>query len=114
MFKKFALILAIVAIATLVATAGTVPTETNYKVVFATDSVVKGTPVKAGEYRLSLLDTKITLSNGDGKKLVEAVVQVQMEQEKFDSTTIRCDTATGKSVVSEIRLGGTKTRLILN
>jgi len=41
-------------------------------------------------------------------------VKLETGDKKFDATSVRLDSATGKAVMSEIRLGGTKTTLVLN
>lgn len=111
MVKKLALILAIVA---LVVSAGTVPSGPRYKVTLTQTSVVQGTELKAGDYQLSLADTKLTITTDTGKNPVEVAVKVETESKKFDTTMVRFNTASGKAVISEIRLGGTKTRLVFN
>jgi len=47
-----------------------------------------------------------------GKKPVEAPVRLQPVDQKIDVTSIYYSTVAGKSIVTEIRLGGTKTRLV--
>jgi len=113
MFKKIALILAVVA---LVAAAGTVPGIGHYSITLVQASSVQGTVLKAGEYqlRLALADQKLTITSDTGKNLMEIPVKVQTQDKKFDRTVVQTDNASGKPVVSEIRLGGTKTKLILN
>jgi hypothetical protein len=111
MIKKLVLILAIVA---LVASAGTVPSGPRYKVTLTQTSVVQGTELKAGDYQLSLADSKLTIIADNGKNPVEVAVKVETDNKKFETTMVRFNTATGKAVISEIRLGGTKTRLLFN
>jgi hypothetical protein len=111
MITKLALILAVVA---LVASAGTVPGVGHYTVTLSQPSVIQGTLLKAGEYRLVLAASKVTIINESGKSLVEAPVTVETQDKKFDSTAVGFDTATGQNVIFEIRLGGTKTKLKFN
>jgi hypothetical protein len=111
MFKKIALILAVVA---LVAAAGTVPGVGHYSITLVQATSVQGTVLKAGDYQLRLVDQKLTITSENGKNLMEISVKVQTQDKKFDRTVVQTDNATGKPVVSEIRLGGTKTKLILN
>ena len=111
MLKKLVLILAIAA---LVVSAGTVPTGSRYKITLSQTSVVQGTELKAGDYRISFADSKATITPDNGKNPVEVAVKVQTEEKKFGNTMVRFNTATGKAVISEIRLGGTNTRLIFN
>ena len=111
MIKKLVLILAIVA---LVASAGTVPSGPHYRITLTQTSVVQGTELKAGDYQLSLENAKVTITTETGKNPVEVAVKVETETKKFDTTMVRFNTANGKAVISEIRLGGTKTRLVFN
>jgi hypothetical protein len=111
MFKKLVLI---VAAAALLASAGTVPSGTHYKITLLQAIVFQGTELKAGDYRLSLGDSKVTITNENGKHPLEVPVKVETGDTKFDSTLVRFNTASGKAVISEIRLGGTKTRLVFN
>jgi len=105
MLRKFVLIFAILAV--VVATAGT-----TYRITLLQPSVVKGTQLKAGDYRLNLANDKVTLVNG--KESVEVTVKVENADRKFDSTAVRYTEENGKSTISEIRIGGTKTRLVFN
>ena len=111
MFKKLVLILAAAA---LVASAGTVPSGGRYKVTLVQPAAVQGTVLKAGDYRLNLAESKLTIVDDNGKNPLEVTVKVETGDTKFTSTVVRCDTTTGKAVISEIRLGGTKTKLIFN
>ena len=111
MFNKLVLILALAAI---IASAGTVPAAGHYKITLMQPAVVQGTLLQAGDYRLVLADTKLTITDDKGKNPVEVTVKVQTETSKFDGTAVRLDNSTGKAVISEIRLGGTKTKLVFN
>jgi len=111
MVKKFVLAFAILALA--LATAGTVPSAGgSYKITLAQPSVVNGNDLKAGEYRLNLGTEKVTIVNG--KQSLEVPVKIENADKKFDVTAIRYTNVNGKMTISEIRLGGTKTRLLLN
>lgn len=111
MLKKFVVAFAILALA--LATAGTVPGPgSSYKVTLLQPSVVKGNELKAGEYRLNLGVEKVTIVNG--KKSIEVPVKVELADKKFETTAIRYTEEGGKSSISEIRLGGTTTRLVFN
>jgi len=111
MFKKLVLMLAAAA---LIASAGTVPAGARYRITLLQPAVVQGTVLKAGDYRLNLADSKLTITADNGKNPLEVTVKVETEGTKYDNTVVRFDTATGKAVISEIRLGGTKTRLVFN
>lgn len=112
MIKKFVLAFAILAL--VAAFAGTVPAGgSNYRITLLQPSVVKGIELKPGEYRINVLNEKATFILG--KVSVEAPVKVESVEKKFDSTAIRYTAQPdGKSSISEIRVGGTKTRLLFN
>ena len=102
MLKKFVLVFAVLALA--VASAAT------YKVTIFQPSVVKGNELKAGDYRLSVQNDKVTIVNG--KHSVEVPVKIENVEQKYDSTAVRYSDEGGKTTISEIRLGGTKTKLV--
>ena len=102
LFALFALVAAI---------AGTVPAlGPSYNVKLLRPSMVKGMELKEGEYRLNVNKDIATI--GNGKVSVEAPVKVETTDSKFDTTAIRYTELAGKSVISEIRVGGTKTKII--
>jgi hypothetical protein len=104
MFKKFVLAFAILALA--------VASAETYRITLVKPAVVKGTELKAGDYRLNVENSKVTIVGG--KQSVEVAVKVENVDQKFDSTAIRYTVEGDKSTISEIRLGGTKTKLIFN
>ena len=111
MLKKFVVAFAILALA--LASAGTVPgAGGNYKITLLQPSVVKGNVLKAGDYRLNVGVDKVTIING--KDSIDVPVKVESVGQKFDSTAIRYTEESGKAAISEIRLGGTKTKLVFN
>jgi hypothetical protein len=111
MFSKFLVAFAILAL--VVASAGTVPGPgSSFRVTLTQPSVVKGSDLKPGDYKLSLSADKATFAAG--KTNVEAPVKIETGTEKFRSTAIRYITENGKAVISEIRIGGTTTRLLFN
>jgi hypothetical protein len=82
----------------------------SHRITLTRPSVVNGTELKAGEYRLNLDDAKATLVSG--KTTVEVPVKIENADSKFGSTAVRYAEQGGKSTISEIRLGGTKTRVV--
>ncbi|HWC97063.1 MAG TPA: hypothetical protein VG456_09945 [Candidatus Sulfopaludibacter sp.] len=105
MFKKFVLSFLILALAA--AFAGTVPSAHSYRITLGQAAVVNGTDLKAGEYRLNVDESKITLVLG--KVTVESPAKIEIVEKKYDDTAIRY---TGKTI-AEIRIGGTKTKIVL-
>jgi len=111
MLKKLLLILAVVA---LVASAGTVPSSPKYKFNISQNSILKGQELKAGDYHVTIADSKAIITTQNGKNPVEVPVKVETQDKKFDVTMVRCNTENGKFVIAEIRIGGTNTRLVFN
>src|ERR1700688_4566714 len=101
MFKQFVLAFAILSLA-----------AASYKITLSQPSVVNGNQLKAGEYRLNVGQSKVTIANG--KESVEVPVQVENTDQKFETTAIRYIEEGGKQNISEIRIGGTKTKVIFN
>lgn len=107
--KKLVVIFALFAL--VAAIAGTVPAiGPSYNVKLLRVSTVKGMDLKEGDYRLNL--GKETATIGNGKVSVEAAVKIETAESKFDTTAIRYTETAGKSVISEIRVGGTKTKIV--
>lgn len=75
-------------------------------------SVVNGTELQPGDYKLSVENNKAILIKGKAK--VEIAVTVETNESKFPSTSVRYNNEDGKYKIREIRLGGTTTKLIVN
>jgi len=102
MLKRFVLAFAILGLA--------VASAESYRVTFSQPSKVEGKQLKAGEYRLNLESSKLTIVSG--KESVEVPVKIQTGKKKFDTTAIRYTGNGDKVSIKEIRLGGTKTTLL--
>jgi hypothetical protein len=68
--------------------------------------------LKPGEYRVEVNEQTAVIRNG--KVHGECAVKVETGESKYDTTTVRYDTTSGKMRIQEIRLGGTKTKLVFN
>jgi len=84
----------------------------TYAVTLFQPSVVAGTELKPGEYQLELKDSTVVLKNGKHK--VQATVRVENVDGKFGSTAVRYTNGGDEFRVQEIRLGGTKLKLVFN
>ena len=109
MIQKIAVALAILA---LVASAGTVPVGNTYRITLVQPSVVKETVLKPGDYKVNLGESKVTITASNGKNPVEVPVKVETAEKKFSDTVIGYTAENGKSVITEIRVGGTTTRIV--
>jgi hypothetical protein len=110
MIRKFLVAFALLAL--VIASAGTVPAGSSYRVTLTQPSVVKGGELKPGEYKIQVEADKVTFTSG--KTSVEAPVKIETGTEKFRNTAVRYTTDNGKANISEIRIGGTATRLLFN
>jgi len=83
----------------------------KYSVTISEPATVAGTAIKPGTYSVVVDSGKATLSNG--KTTVEVPVKVEEGKEKFNSTTVRYNTAGSMYQVQAIKVGGTKTTLTI-
>jgi hypothetical protein len=84
----------------------------SHTVTFFQPSTVSGTELKAGDYKLMMENDKVVIQKG--KEKVEATVKVESADSKYASTSVRYSDQNGKMKVTEIRLGGTNTKLLFN
>ena len=84
----------------------------THRVTLYQESIVNGTALKAGDYKMTLEDSKVVIAKG--KQKVEAPVTVEAAESKFDATSVRYANGDGKYRVKEIRIGGTTTKLVFN
>ena len=84
----------------------------NYNLKVYDSLLVNGKVLKPGEYKLTVTNNTATISQG--KEKVEATVKVEETKEKFDATSVRFVPENGQNKIQEIRLGGTKTKLVFN
>ena len=85
----------------------------SYTVNLFQPSLVGGTELKPGEYKVEVNDQKAVISKG--KIRTESEVKVEEGDTKFDTTTVRyVNAADGKVKIQEIRLGGTKTKIVFS
>ena len=100
--KKLLVSFATVAIAIASAASNT------FKVTIDQPTIVGGTELKAGEYKIQTEGDKISIKMG--KEVVEVPAKVETANKKFDRTTLRVDDKTQK--LEEIRVGGTNMRIV--
>lgn len=105
MIKKF--VIGFILFALALSFAGTVPSNRTYTITLAQPTVVNGTQLKPGDYRLSMGLDKITLVMG--KVSVDVPAKFETTEKKFDDTAIRLISG----AIAEIRLAGTKTKIVI-
>jgi hypothetical protein len=83
----------------------------SYTVNLFETATVGTTELKPGEYKIEVNEQKAVIRKG--KVQTESAVKVEEGETKFDTTVVRYVNSTdGKIRIQEIRLGGTKTRLV--
>ena len=69
------------------------------------------TELSPGAYKVEVADQKAIIRQG--KTQSESAVKVEEGATKYESTTVRLTNQGGKMRIDEIRLGGTRTKLIV-
>jgi len=83
----------------------------TYTVSLYEPAMFGGAELKPGVYKVEVNDQKATIHQG--KLQAESPVKSEEGSAKFDATTVRYINDGGKMRVQEIRLGGTRTKLVL-
>ena len=83
----------------------------SYTVNLFQPSLVGATELKPGQYKIEVNESKAIIRQG--KVQTESPVKVEEGDTRFDTTVVRyVNSADGKVRIQEIRIGGTKTRLV--
>src|ERR1035438_5808948 len=83
----------------------------TYSVNLFEPAMLGSTELRAGDYQLQVDGIKVVIRTG--KTTAEVPVRVENGDSKYSSTTVRLSESGGKQHITEIRLGGTTTRLIV-
>ena len=84
----------------------------SYSIEVHEPAVVGGMTLEPGEYKVEVIEQKAVITMGRVRG--EAPVKLENGESKYNSTTVRYSMADGKMRIQEIRLGGTKTKLIFS
>ena len=98
------LVLSVIAFAGMAMAAGK-----TYNVKLFDPAMVANTELKPGEYRVEVNDQTAVIKSGKINK--EAPVKVETSDSKYDTTTVRLSSG-AKPQIQEIRIGGTRTKLV--
>jgi hypothetical protein len=90
--------------------AATVASAKSYTVNLLSAATFGSVELAPGEYKVEVNEQTAVIRNG--KVHGECAVKVETGDSKYDSTTVRYDNSSGKMKIQEIRLGGTKTKLV--
>ena len=73
---------------------------------------VNGTELKPGDYNMNVEGNHAIIKRG--KTSVDVPVTVQQTNEKYPETQLRLSTVRGQTVLKEVRLGGTQTKIVID
>jgi hypothetical protein len=111
MLTKFVLAFSILAL--VAATAGSIPVKGfTYRVTLSQPAVIQGTAFKAGEYRVNVNAGTVTFTFEKESRQIPA--KIETNKYKFFSDEVRYDQDGDHLKISEICVGGTRTRLLFN
>ena len=82
----------------------------SYSVKLFQPATVGGKELAPGEYKVEVNGEKAVIRNG--KTDAEATIKVEDGETKYGTTTVRFTDENGKFHIQEIRLGGTRTKLV--
>lgn len=82
----------------------------SYTVNLLSPAMFGGVELQPGEYKMEVNDQTAVIKKGSVRG--ESKVKVEDGTAKYDQTTVRFDNAGGKMKIQEIRIGGTKTKLV--
>jgi hypothetical protein len=101
---KFLLAFALVALA--------VASAKSYTIRLFEPASVGGTQLKAGEYKVEVVDQQAVIRNGKVESKVP--VKVETAPDKYNATSVVLGDVNGKQQLREIHIGGTTTKLVLS
>jgi len=88
-----------------------VASAATYRVKLLEPTVVSGTMLRAGDYKVEVLDNKAVFTAG--KQTAEAKVKVESANQKFNTTSFRYDKAAdGRLRLQEMKIGGSNMKLV--
>lgn len=111
MRTKFVAAFCILALA--VAFAGNLPVKgLTCHVTLSRPAVVNGTALKPGDYRLTISESNVTFTIN--KESHEIPAKAETGEKKYETNQVIYQNVGSQTSISEIYLGGTKTRLVFN
>ena len=86
--------------------------DKSYSFTLYQPALLGSTKLMPGEYKVSIDDQKAVVRNG--KIHGEAPVKIESGDARYDRTTVRFENGDGQMHIQEIRVGGTKTKLVFS
>jgi hypothetical protein len=91
---------------------GLASAASRYNVTLSAQTSIAGQELKPGEYKVEITGDKATITAG--KNTVQTAVKVVEGDERYRQTAVRYMIGDGKNRLSEIHVGGTRTKLVFN
>src|ERR1700743_2351291 len=83
----------------------------TYDISFSSVTKVGSAQLKPGDYRMSVNGNKVTFTDVSTLKTVTAEIKVENTDTKFDETKVNSTTEGNTTVVKDIEIGGSKTKI---
>jgi hypothetical protein len=106
MLKKMMLVCAIAGLAA--------ASAKTYTIEISHPATVGQTQLRPGEYRVQVEGSKVVFKDNENRTVAETSAKLVTVDKKFQQTSVETNTASGKTMIEDIRLGGTTTKLVLN
>jgi hypothetical protein len=83
----------------------------TYDISFSSPTKVGNVQLKPGDYRMSVNGTKATFTDVQTLKTITTEVKVENTDTKFDETKVNTTVDGNTTVVKDIEIGGSKTKI---
>ncbi len=87
--------------------------DESYKFNLGKGYKIGSSELQAGDYRLVVGGPKLVLTEVKTGKTVEFAAKVENSDKKFGSTEVHSKKVDGVNQISEIRIGGSKTKVVM-
>jgi hypothetical protein len=86
--------------------------EKTYHITLNEKASVNGTQLQPGDYKVQVEGDKAILKIG--KTVIEVPAKVETADRKYDTTQLAIHSANSQATLTEIRIGGTTTRIVFS
>lgn len=86
--------------------------DNSFRFTLQEPATLNGTRLNPGDYRIEVNGEKATLKMG--KTTIQAPAKLETAEQKFNTTTVDFENVNGNPAISEIHIGGTKTRIVFS
>lgn len=109
MFNKLMILFAIF---TFALSAETATANKTCKFNLSRPTAVSGTTLPAGEYKVTVSGSKVTIATAFGKNPMDVQAKVETGDKKFDDTLVIYATVSGQNALGEVDMGGSKIKVV--